>query len=134
MKLEDIPKKNMFKVPDGYFDQLPGIIQTRTNAAPKNPVFLWSMGWKLALPVALIAVVGVLWFSNITTTVEDELVTIDTSDLVAYLEQTELEHEDLMESLNWTVEDTNELEEMVFEELIPSENLDALLLEYDNEF
>jgi hypothetical protein len=134
MKLEDIPKKNTFKVPDGYFDQLPGIIQTRTNAASKNPVFLWSIAWKFALPVALIAVVGVLWFSNITTTVEDELVTIDTSDLVAYLEQTELEHDDLMESLLWTIEDTNELEEMVFEELIPSENLDALLLEYDNEF
>ena len=35
-KLEEIPKKEVFKVPEGYFENLPGIIQARV--AQQNKV------------------------------------------------------------------------------------------------
>ena len=35
-KLEDIPKKQNFEVPEGYFEKLPGIIQSRVTQQHKE--------------------------------------------------------------------------------------------------
>lgn len=31
MKLDDLPKKNIYRVPDRYFDQLPGVVMARVR-------------------------------------------------------------------------------------------------------
>jgi hypothetical protein len=40
MKLDDLPKKNIYQVPDRYFDQLPAIVMARVREkeSAKNPV------------------------------------------------------------------------------------------------
>ena len=46
-KLEDIPKKEIFDVPDGYFEKLPGKIQARISGSvpftePKVKLSTWA--------------------------------------------------------------------------------------------
>ena len=99
-KLEDIPKKNVFEVPDGYFDRLPGIVQARVADAKKEPQWsLYSLSsLKYALP-ALIIGITVLLFLNRTEsmTTEEMLSSVDTANLVAYLDESELNSDDLLE-------------------------------------
>jgi hypothetical protein len=58
--LENIPKKNIYEVPEGYFDKLPGIIQARiaaeTPETKKSPFFLYSI--RFALPALLIGAIS----------------------------------------------------------------------------
>ena len=61
MKLDEIKKKNIYTVPDKYFDQLPTRIQSRVNE--KLPVSKWSWNqsliYKVAAPVlAVVLLLG----------------------------------------------------------------------------
>jgi hypothetical protein len=51
-KLEDISKKNIFEVPDGYFEKLPGIIQARVAKPESTPWFVPTL--KFALPIVAV--------------------------------------------------------------------------------
>ncbi|MFD2515041.1 hypothetical protein ACFSRY_14295 [Pontibacter locisalis] len=68
-KLEDLPKHNIYQVPDDYFDRLPTRVMERTAAANK-PAHAWLPGvWRpLRLAVAplilLLVFVGVYFFST----------------------------------------------------------------------
>ena len=64
-KLEDIPKKNVFEVPDGYFDRLPGIIQARVSQEKPSFVwYSWPVALRYALPVLLMMAVGIFWYTS----------------------------------------------------------------------
>ena len=54
MKLEDIKKKNIYTVPDKYFDQLPTRIQSRVNE--QKPVSWLSWDWRLSYKLAVPAI------------------------------------------------------------------------------
>ncbi|MBX2916827.1 MAG: hypothetical protein KF856_16280 [Cyclobacteriaceae bacterium] len=112
-KLEDIPKKDWFKAPDGYFDKLPGIIQARV--AKPEPENVWMPVLKFALPVVAVVTVGIFWFSTPTMqSVEVELASINTEQLIAYLDNNEVVWEDVELNREWSEDDLLELENQVY--------------------
>jgi len=137
-KLDDIPKKNVFDVPDGYFEKLPGVIQSRVakpeRLASWNP---WLIT-RVAVPVLLLVGAGIFWFSQpqrITgyADIEYELGQIDQEQLSLFLDDNELQAEELMETVTWSEDDLRALEDQVYEGFTTTaEDLDALLEDFDD--
>jgi hypothetical protein len=122
-KLEDIPKQNVYEVPEGYFDKLPGVIQARV-AKPSKALWL-SPIFKLATPVAALAIAVFIWFNvGSNETLEEQINEIQTEQLVVYLDQGDLPSELVTEDLEWNEEDLMELEEGVFSEMEPIDVLE----------
>jgi len=132
-KLEDIAKKNIFEVPDGYFEKLPGIIQARVAKPEPAPWFVPAL--KFALPMVAVLSIGIFWYSSQgQDTIEEQLAAIQTEQLVAYLDDATLNFDDLAESVTWSEDDLNELEEKVFNSYDVSDtDLDILLEEFNTE-
>lgn len=138
-KLEDIPKKDIHQVPDGYFDKLPGIIQARlSNETPQRNVFA-SPVWQYA---AIAVIVGFVALGYVFTrnndpslTPEELLASIETAELEAYLQdewlitQMDLAEEEITSS------DAEEIEDLIYLETesdAGDEWIDEILIE--NEF
>jgi hypothetical protein len=105
-RLEDIPKKQPFTVPEGYFDDLPMRIQARIQKPEAHP--FWSTNWglslKLTVPVLAIGVVAIL-FWNIPTQSKDPFAKLDTipsEQLLAYLESDAITTEEVIENVTFT--------------------------------
>ena len=63
-KLEDISKENIYKIPEGYFDKLPGIIQSRTalkNQAETSLAFLMP-ALRYSIPVLVLVTAAFIFF------------------------------------------------------------------------
>jgi len=106
MKLEDINKKNIYSVPDKYFDQLPGRVQARIQANKPREIFSlnWSLTYKIAAPaLAMVMLVLFFWYQGPAKSQSAEalLAQVSTSDLVAYLETTDITTEDIIESIDF---------------------------------
>ncbi|MBT1697756.1 hypothetical protein KK083_12765 [Fulvivirgaceae bacterium PWU4] len=127
-KLENIPKKEIFSVPDGYFDTLPGKIQARiskeTPAREQGFVFRYKLQY--VLPVVVLLAAGIYWFasSNQTNDPETLLASVQTEALMAYLSESDLTTEDILETIDFNTSDLDAIESEVYEL-----NLDALPLE-----
>ncbi|NOT76477.1 MAG: hypothetical protein HOP08_16235 [Cyclobacteriaceae bacterium] len=101
-KLEDIPKKDLFEAPEGYFDRLPGIIQTRVAESEKQSAWLpyFTTSLKYALPVLVIGIGAIFyWQQPEAQSAETLLTSIDTTQLVAYLDESDVSLDDLLESV-----------------------------------
>lgn len=111
MKLEQIPKRDIFEVPEGYFDRLPGRIQAATTArvSPRPvPLLRWAM------VAGSLATVAVVWFLlQPGPSIEKQLARIDTGALVTYLEVTGGASEEYLAEIDLTWEDSQALEEAV---------------------
>jgi hypothetical protein len=134
-KLEDIPKKQIFEVPDGYFEKLPGIIQSRVANERKEPTF-WnarSFGLRYALPAFILVAVGIFWFtrpqSDLTT--ENILASIQTQDLVAYLGEADFTTEELLEDADLDTEDALQIEGAVYEFPLDDAALEEIIDDID---
>ena len=129
-KLEDIPKKDVFKVPEGYFENLPTIIQARVTGQKKERAFLPSFSYALryALPVVILGAIGYFWFNPAQPkTAESILATIETEDLVAYLTETEMTTDELLESVQLDANDVDQIEDEIYGEQLTDEDLDEIL-------
>lgn len=113
-KLEDIPKKSIFKVPEGYFDQLPTTIQARMAETRRTPArAAMSFSLKYALPVLALVVVGIFWLRP-ERSLEEKLDDIDTEQIALYLESTDrIELEEVYESMEWSGQELDMLEDAV---------------------
>ncbi len=110
-KLEDIPNQNIFEVPDGYFDLLPHQIMERVQR--KKSFFelpALKLSLRYALPV-LILFLGLAYFLTPTThhRPEEMLSTISTEHLIAYLNETDISLNDLLEVANLDDTDADSL-------------------------
>jgi hypothetical protein len=137
-KLENIPKKNIFEVPEGYFEKLPGIVQSRVAAQSKSKATQWVFALRYALPILILACIGIFWFNNSTSyqynELEAELESLQPGQLSIYLNDTDLSTEELVETVAWSEDDLQELEENVYSTLeVTSQELDNVLDEYDVE-
>jgi hypothetical protein len=92
MRLEDLPKKNIYQVPDRYFDQLPAKVMARVRdkEAASNPV-AWLTFWHQPfLRGALAGLALVLSFIFIFTINSDQPQSSDTSEaLLSSVSETE---------------------------------------------
>lgn len=137
-KLENIPKKEIFSVPDGYFEGLPGKIQARIsaeNAAPQTS-FIFRYKLQYALPVVILMAIGIFWFAETRqpADVDALLASVETADLVMYLDgDAEITTDDLLENVAFDATDIEAIESEVYELNMDSEELNDVFDELDLE-
>ena len=144
MNLEDIKKKNIYSVPDNYFDQLPMRIQARIN--DKKPVFGFSLNWSMVLKVAVpaVAVVLIVFYfgihsNNSQLSPDQILAQVSTEDLIAYIQTTDITTDEIIEEIDFTGIDLEfyeiEQDPLIQDMELNQENIDALMDEFgiDNE-
>lgn len=129
-KLEDIPKTDIFETPEGYFDRLPGMIQSRVaqRAAEQNRAFSYY-ALRYALPVVVVMAALIFWFrpqAN-TGTAENILASIDTSDLVSYLQDDEITLDEMLEQLTLDDVDATGIQDKVYPGDVSDGDLDTML-------
>jgi hypothetical protein len=136
MKLEDLPKKEIFDVPEGYFEKLPGTIQTRIAERTQHesrPVLRYA--FQYALPLVIIITIGLVWFENTSpsnqSSTELLLSEIQTEDLITYLDNTDMTTEELLEHTSLDATDVEEIEQEVYGLEPDDEMLDILTDEID---
>ncbi len=131
-KLDEISRETPFRVPDGYFDRLPGVIQARV--ARPEPRLWFAPSLKFAMPVVVLVVALTIWFTGREgNSIEEQLNEIQTEQLMAYLEASELSDDLLNEEMTLSEEDLYELEENVFSSMEPIDfTSEELNIESDN--
>lgn len=97
-KLEDIPRKVIFEAPEGYFDKLPGMVQSRMATSGQESSWTAYLGYSLkyALPALAVALAIFFYVGTPTRSPEELLSSVDSANLVAYLEESDLNADDLM--------------------------------------
>ncbi|MFM8912135.1 MAG: hypothetical protein ACKOE6_04315 [Flammeovirgaceae bacterium] len=134
-RLEDIPKKQAFKVPDGYFDALPMRIQSRIDAQKQaeRPAFSFGrVALRYALPVVAIAILSVVWLTQRPGTEVDPLAALNqvsAQELVAFLEDEGITTEDLMEQASLNGVNLDNMQKPLDD--LSAEDLDAIANEFD---
>ena len=115
-KLDEIPKKHPFEVPEGYFDRLPGIIQARvaekSEVKEAKPYFRYALQY--ALPVIVLAIVALIYFIPKNEDADTILASVSTEELVAYLENSEITTEELLEEMTLDTESIEAIESEVY--------------------
>ncbi|PRY08912.1 hypothetical protein CLV24_12080 [Pontibacter ummariensis] len=92
LKLSDIPKHNVFQVPDDYFDRLPMRVMARTAAVEREEVTWQTSFWqrlRLALPaLALLLLFAGIYVLHVPAQPEEQatnLTTVSDAQIVEYL-------------------------------------------------
>ena len=128
--LENIPKKNVFEVPEGYFERLPGIIQARTAQDKKESFWMISIRYslKFALPaLAIIMIAFFYWSKPPGQSAEDLLASVDSVSLVSYLEDSDISSDDLLDGISLHTSEVDAIQEnSIFE--IQADDLDLKAL------
>lgn len=105
-KLEDIPKRNIYQVPDGYFDKLPGILQSRVNKENRSALFApyFAFAVRYAIPAVVILFAIVLWIYRPVAPKDAEgiIANVETEALIAYLAETEITTDEVLDVLTLT--------------------------------
>jgi hypothetical protein len=135
-RLDEIPKKQIFTVPDGYFEDLPMRIQARIQTPERKSSWIpeFNLALKFALPIVLFGVISVIVWVNLPKTKDAlaNLDTIPTEQLLAYLEADEISTEEIIENVNFTNAAINSLYQQPEE--FTSNELDELAQQYDLNF
>ena len=125
----------MYQVPDGYFDKLPGIILSRVAKDAKKAWVLPNLvtSFKYALPVMIIGIAGLVWFNNQSNNQDAEslLASVDTADLIAYIEASDISTDELLNEFSLDAQDVIEIENEVYGGALSDDALDALIEEFD---
>lgn len=114
--LDDIPRKEFFSTPTDYFDKLPSKIQRRIHASSEStwrrPLIKYSLQY--ALPLLLIA--AVIFFSRTEQpNAEAILATVENADLVEYLYESGMTTDDLMEAVDLSEDELEEIENEIYD-------------------
>ena len=134
-KLEDIPKKQNFEVPEGYFEKLPGIIQSRV--AEGHPKTNWQLAFRFSMRFALHAVIlmaaGIFWYSQFHSEkgAESILASVQTEDLIAYLNDSYFTTDELLEDVQLNDQDASEITESVYDVQFNDSEFEEIFNEID---
>jgi hypothetical protein len=113
-KLEDIPKNNPFTVPDGYFDKLPGVIQARVASSTQSRPYM-RYALQYALPVVALIVVALIYLTPAAQqNYTDILASIETEQLAAYLADSDLTTDELLDAAELDTESAEAIEAEVY--------------------
>ena len=134
-KLDDIEKKKVFDVPEGYFEDLPMKIQKRIESESTSKMAIAWPKWGVALAASLTLIAVFLFVipSN-DVNAEDLLASVTQEELIAYLDEIELEEFEIITALgdNPSVFDFAETEGLDDIDL-EDQSIDDMLLDYDLE-
>ncbi|MEQ9466512.1 MAG: hypothetical protein RLN88_03820 [Ekhidna sp.] len=132
-KLDDINKKSGFKVPEGYFEDLPMKIQQRIGTE-STPQTIRLPSWSLAMAASFIIILTAVFIlkNTSTPTAEELLAEVSQEELVAYLDLIELDEYDIASAVDENSEILNFEETDVLDGIDMDEGvIDDVLLEYD---
>ncbi len=99
IKLDELQRTQPFRVPDGYFDKLPTIIQARVAQPAKTPAFAWPAALRIALPVLALAMMLAYFGLKMTSAEVNVQAMIDevpTEELVSYLAESDITTDELL--------------------------------------
>ena len=141
MKLEDINKDNIFKVPDNYFENFPERLKKRImedEQKKKVPVIRLRpiINWAAAAVILIFAIYGITRINDNTASVDQILSEISSEELINYLVESDMSTDEFLENLDMSV--IASTEDPLNDEFIPSdpldeETIDELLDEYEIE-
>ena len=133
-KLDDIDKKEQFKVPDGYFEDLPMRIQKRIQV--ETPVSRSKRTvWSLAMAASLLIIITYIFMiPDSNPSAEELLAEVSQEELIAYLDEAEFDEYELASAFEgneeiFDFEDTNVLDGIDMDD----QAIDDVLLQYDLE-
>lgn len=135
-KLDDIPKKNPFNVPDDYFEKLPGKIQTRVQDTSRERSLFAGHAVRYALATITIAIIAFVWVlvtrnSSASESPEAIIASLETSELIAYLNEGDITTDELLDEINLDAEDALEIEGAVFNLDLNDSDLNEIMNEID---
>lgn len=123
-KQNEIPKKLPFEVPEGYFDTLPGIIQSRVAKQPQEGTPYFRFALQYAIPVVIVAAAALFFLMpEKHQSTESLLASVSTEELVAYLEESDMTTEDLVNGYTFDEATLDALEAEVYFNFELDENL-----------
>ena len=135
-RLTEIPKKSIYRVPEGYFDELPSQIEARMARSEKKqesaPLITYSL--RYALPAMILIVAAMVWYTRTETdqtpgqlrSAEEILASIDTEALISYLEEIDVTTDELVESMDLSLQDLVNIEHNVYDLPDKIESTDSL--------
>ena len=138
MKIDDINKKNIHKVPDKFFDELPMQIQSRIAESSSSKSWVITYGLRFALPAILLLIVTVYLITKpaVNDHPEQLLAEVSTEELIAYLDESDITTEELVDHLQlsgiefeFETQETDLVDELDFTE----DELDALINDFETE-
>jgi hypothetical protein len=115
MKFDDLPKRDIFKAPDGYFDSLPERLVSRISN-DETKVRTISSPWRAVgyVAAASVTLIAILWFANSDSfkqvTPQETLAQVSTEDLASYLESEEIDLSDIIEGADSFTWDENPID------------------------
>jgi hypothetical protein len=101
IRLDDLKKELPFSVPEGYFENLPQIIQSKIPAKPAGrPVISWSWQRATGLVAAAALILVLVWVTvpeRQGSLGQEPLSGVSNASIVAYLEEEDISYYDLSE-------------------------------------
>lgn len=101
IRLDDLKKETPFVVPDGYFENLPQIIQSRIpNEVVRKPLIQWSWQRSAGLVAAMSFLLVMVWITfpeRQGSLGQEPLSSISDASIVTYLEDQDISYYDLSE-------------------------------------
>ncbi|GGM99800.1 hypothetical protein GCM10010967_37250 [Dyadobacter beijingensis] len=101
IRLDDLKRETPFKVPEGYFDNLPQMIQSRIPAEPeRKPLVSWSWQRSVGLVAASALILVLVWVTvpeRQGSLGQEPLSGISNASIISYLEEQDISYYDLSE-------------------------------------
>ncbi|MEO6287912.1 MAG: hypothetical protein ABIN80_20580 [Dyadobacter sp.] len=101
IRLDDLKRETPFSVPEGYFDKLPQIIQSRIPLEPvRKPVIGWSWQRSVALVSAMALILVLVWVTvpeRQGSLGKEPLSGVSNASIIDYLEEQNVSYYDLSE-------------------------------------
>jgi len=101
IRLDDMKRETPFNVPDGYFDKLPQIIQSRIPVEPaRKPVMGWSWQRSVGLASAMALILVLVWVTvpeRQGSLGQEPLSGVSNASIISYLEDQNISYYDLSE-------------------------------------
>lgn len=114
-RLDDIPRNTPFTTPEGYFDNLPGKIQSRISppetSLKRSPVVHYAV--RLALP-AILLTAAFLYYRSGPGDAETILASVGTDAMIDYLQDTGMTTDEILENVDLTAAELEGLENEVY--------------------
>jgi len=141
MKLEDIHKDNIFKVPDNYFEDFPDRLHKRIaekEAVRPTPVIRMRTLINIAAAAVILffVIYGISLLSTRSSSAERILSNISSEELINYLVESDMSTDELLESLDISIIasiDDPLTDELISSDPIDDETIDDLIDEYEIE-
>ena len=131
-KLENIERKQIFEVPEGYFDRLPAKIQARLVGPARERHVIYRYRLQYVLPALLVVAAVVFWLTPAATTpdVEKMLASVSSDQLVTFLTESEITTEDLLNDVEFSAEEIERVEAEAYG-LVLEEDLSPYLDDFE---